>query len=200
MKNRLAIIFLIFITSLNAQSKEGQVGIKAGLNFSTFSGAIEADLSMRFSFNIGLMVETELSNHIAFQPEVLFSSQGSNEMLGSTDYEYRLNYLNLPLLMKFYLSEGFSFDVGPQLGVLISARESNTSTNDSDIKTSFKETDYGLVFGVSRKFDKGLNVSARYNLGLQNIRNTSYSNLNYDKLNNSVFQLSLGYYFNKKKK
>ena len=200
MKKYLVIVLVLSITSLNAQNKEGNVGVKAGLNFSKLSGAKEADLSTRVSFNVGLMLETELSNHIAFQPEVLFSSQGSNEVLGSTDIEYRLNYLNLPLLLKFNLSEVITFDAGPQLGILISARESNTSIHDSDIKTIFKDTDYGLVFGLSSKFDNGLNLSIRYNLGLQNIRNTNYSSSNDNKLKNSVFQLSLGYYFNKKNK
>ncbi len=52
--------------------------------------------------------------------------------------------------------------------------------------------DFGLNFGLGYKLDSGLNFSARYNLGLSNI-DDSDSNV---ETKNSVFQFSVGYFFN----
>lgn len=193
------IIFLLLVSTciVNAQQNEDKIGIKGGFNFSTFTGYNDSgitDFSRRISFHAGIMLESKLSNIVSLQPEVLFSSQGSDEEFDGVDYENRLNYVNLPILFKFYVSNQFSLDVGPQLGVLISAKQSNTSTRDNDIKTYFKDTDISLATGISYKFVSGFNLSARYNFGLKDIFNTDLYQYG-DKLKNGVFQLSIGYYF-----
>jgi hypothetical protein len=144
------------------------------------------------------MLESKISKIISLQPEILFSSQGVNVKFGTLEVENKLNYVNLPILLKFYVSEGLSLDIGPQFGVLISAKQSSsTSSTNIDIKSSYKETDIGLATGVSYNFVGGLNISARYNFGLKNILNEDL--YPYDsKLKNGVFQLSIGYYFKNK--
>ena len=48
-----------------------------------------------------------------------------------------------------------------------------------------------LNFGLGYKLDSGLNFAARYNLGLSNLAKDSGN----EKINNGVFQLSVGYMF-----
>ncbi|MFI1771586.1 hypothetical protein [Thalassobellus citreus] len=53
-----------------------------------------------------------------------------------------------------------------------------------------QDIDFGVNFGIVYKLDNGLNFNARYNWGLTNIT------VEHDiTKNNSVFQLSVGYFF-----
>ncbi|MBP0903594.1 porin family protein [Mariniflexile gromovii] len=198
MKYYILLSLLLLGIFVNAQDNQGVIGIKGGLNLATFTGAEDVDFSRIISFNLGIMLETKLSESISLQPEILLSAQGSKASIDSQSADNRLYYLNLPILLKFYTSDRFSFDIGPQLGILISAKQksSSSSSTDNDIKTLFSDNDIGLITGISYKFVSGINFSARYNFGLKNIINTNlYSNEN--KLKNGVFQLSIGYYFKK---
>ena len=52
---------------------------------------------------------------------------------------------------------------------------------------------FGLDFGLGYKLENGLNFSARYNLGLSNIREITND---YDfSLKNDVISLGVGYFF-----
>ncbi len=198
MKYFFLILILLLAINTKAQGNQANIGIKGGFNFSTFAGADGLDVSRRISFNAGLMLESKLSNSISLQPEVVFSSQGSKVNFGSEAIENRLDYLNLPILLRFYVSDGFSFDVGPQLGILVSAKQGSSSRKDIDIKSNYSGTDIGLATGINYKFVSGFNLSARYNFGLKNIINTNIYTSS-DTIKNGVFQISIGYYFKNKK-
>lgn len=85
---------------------------------------------------------------------------------------------------KYYLTKGFSLEIGLQIGFLLSAEN-----NGVDAKDSFKTIDISANFGIVYKFDNGLHLGARYNLSLTDINNLS------DKNRNGVFQITVGYFF-----
>ena len=62
-----------------------------------------------------------------------------------------------------------------------------------DIKDFSSSVDFGLNFGLGYKLDQGINFNVRYNLGLSNV----YDDEDSDDMtvNNSVFQISVGYFF-----
>lgn len=204
---------------LSANAQEVQFGVKAGVNFATIGGDIE-DADGRTSFHVGAVAEFKISDKFSFQPELMYSAQGAKEefketytILGTSytseeSSEIKLDYINIPLMAKFYVAEGFSLEAGPQVGFLISAKSeyeftetSNDGTtvsevsgsDEEDIKDFVSGLDYGLNFGVGYKMDSGLNFGARYNLGLGNVNDEDDSD-DY-KINNSVIQVSLGYMF-----
>lgn len=193
------ILFLFSSLLLSAQQNGGSIGVKGGLNLSTITGKNDFDFAAKLAYHLGFMFESTVSESVSLQPEILFSSQGANEQSSYEDLEFRLNYVNVPILIKYYVSEGFSIDGGAQLGVLVAAKQSYHSSKDIDIKTNFSDTDYGLLIGTSYKFINKINLSARYNFGLKDISNSNYSFFNNGNIKNGVFQLSLGYYFNNKK-
>ena len=61
------------------------------------------------------MAEIPIANRFSFQPELLYSGQGSS---------VNLNYLNIPLMAKYNLTKEFSLEAGPQIGFLLSANTS----------------------------------------------------------------------------
>jgi len=213
--NLTLIIAIITIVNVNAQTT---FGVKAGVNFSslTLSDSYYEDFKARTSMHFGAVAEIQISDKFSFQPELLYSSQGAkNEYLEDEDgysekFVYKLNYLTVPLMAKYYVAEGFSLEAGPQIAFLLSAKDDYTWQDDvweegdsgsDDIKEYFKNVDFGLNFGVGYKLDSGLNFGARYYLGLSNIEDEEdYDDegADYDSdywIKNNVFQISVGYTF-----
>jgi len=195
-----ALIAVITMVSVNAQN----FGAKAGVNFAYISGDLTDDLDSRTSLHIGVMAEFEISDKFSFQPELLYSGQGAKYSESESGYSYesttKLDYLNIPLMAKYYVAEGFSLEAGPQVGFLLSAKDEwednfdgDTDSGSDDIKEDVSSIDFGLNFGVGYKLDSGLNFGARYNLGLSNLIDDT-DELDF-KWNNSVIQISVGYFF-----
>jgi len=197
-----ALVAVITMVSTNAQN----FGAKAGVNFASITGDETEDLDGRTSFFIGAVVEFEISDKFSFQPELLYSGQGAKSSYSSESGDVseesvvKLDYLNIPLMAKYYVSEGFSIEAGPQVGFLLSAKneyeytfDGDTESETEDIKEEVSSIDFGLNFGVGYKLDSGLNFGARYNLGLSNLIDDT-DEVDF-KWNNSVIQISAGYFF-----
>lgn len=202
----------------NAQ-EEVKFGAKAGVNFSTLTGDIEGASSL-VGFHVGAFAEIPFAEKFAFQPELLYSTQGAKSTFddGETtfDTETKLGYLNIPLMVKYYVAEKFSLEFGPQVGFLLSAKSSTDFGIDlesafgdlgsvdglddlvsdlgasADIKDSLNSVDFGLNFGAGYDFTDHFTAGARYNLGLSNIYKTDYTDAN---VKNSVISVSVGYKF-----
>lgn len=204
MKKTLLIIALTLGTIVSTQAQEDGIrfGAKAGLNLASISGDGTDDLSTRTALHAGALVEIPISDKFAFQPELLFSAQGAKfdfSDQGFTDEStFRLSYLNVPLMGKFYVAEGFSIQAGPQIGFLLSAKDvgedSFNGEYEDDIKDIFKGIDFGVNFGLGYQLDMGLFFDGRYNLGLTDV--TDEREGGDDGSNqNAVFQISVGYKF-----
>ncbi|WP_400080091.1 porin family protein [Winogradskyella sp. R77965] len=194
-------VLLFFVTAffgiavVNAQVS---FGAKAGVNLSDISGEIVDSFDGRTSLFFGAVAEIQISEQFSFQPELLFSSQGSDysEDFDGEDFEgtVKVNYLNVPLMAKYYVAEGFSIEAGPQIGFLLSAKDEYEDQED-DIKDFLKSTDFGVNFGLGYKLDSGLNFSARYNLGLSDNIDADGFETDGAEYKNSVIQIGLGYFF-----
>lgn len=177
-------------------------GAKAGLNLATLTGDAE-NADMKAGFHIGGMAEISINEKFSVQPELLFSTQGAQEDITffngvedqTENVKYNFSYINLPVMAKYYVTEALSLEAGPQIGFLVDSKaKSNGETVDADeLLGDLSTIDFGLNFGFGYKLDSGLNFSARYNLGLSNISDVSDSDFEFK---NSVFQFSIGYFFN----
>ncbi len=184
---------MISLTVCSLHAQNVTFGAKAGVNFATLNGDDAEDADSRTSFHIGATAEFSLSDTFSIQPELLYSGQGFTE--SGTNYEGtgKMDYLNLPIMAKFYVAEGLSLEVGPQVGFLLSAKgeiKDDGETEEYDFKDNVKSVDFGANFGVGYKLDSGINFGFRYNLGLMSVAEEDS-----DDLKNSVLQLSVGYNF-----
>jgi len=164
-------------------AQELSFGVKGGVNVSSVSGNAYVNLgglTSKVSFHVGGVAEIPISDKFAVQPELLFSSQG-NQWNFSGD-NLRLDYVNLPLLGKYYIIKGLSAEAGAVAGYLI-------STND--IKENFNSIDVAVAIGASYKLNNNMFFSLRYNKGITNIN----SNDALDSSQNNVLQISAGYSF-----
>lgn len=189
----LAIAVVIGFGVANAQSVK--YGVKAGLNVANVSNLdSEIKFDSRVAYHIGAMAEIGLTEQFAVQPEVLFSVQGVTKKEGEASATLNLNYVNVPVMAKYYVIEGLSLEVGPQVGFLTTAEfkleGAGKESGTKDVKDNFKKVDFGLNFGASYNY-QNFNLGVRYNLGLTDVAKEKEG----DAKKNGVFQVSLGYFF-----
>jgi len=184
---------MVFVFA-NAQST--RFGVKGGLNISNFTGYDE-DVKSLAGFHVGGFAEIKVSKKFAIQPEFLFSTQGTTieGYDGNSNNNVKLNYLNIPVLAKYYITDAFSVEAGPQIGFLLSAK-----SRGEDIKDLFKTSDFGLNLGLGYDFMEDFSIGLRYTIGLSDIADVSdeyqdYPDFYNTSFKNSNFALSLGYKF-----
>jgi hypothetical protein len=197
---KMTLVFAIVFSSIVVAQSKLKFGLKTGFNISSIArdaaGDTEIDLDTRskFLYFIGGVVEVPITERLSFQPEVIYSKQGTTIEVPSENtfrriesvISQKLDYLNIPLLAKFNLADVLYLEAGPQVGVLLKAEQ-----DDLDNKDAFKSVDFGANLGVSIKFQSGINFGFRYNFGLSNINEDETEGTN----RNRVFQGHFGYFF-----
>lgn len=193
-------VALLSATTIYAQSDDTspQFGVKGGVNLSNVTGDDVNDSEQLTSFHLGVFMELPISERFSFQPEVLYSGQGFAGL--DNEVEYQLDYIQVPLLAKVYLVKGLYAEAGPQFGFKVKEEIDYKPGADGgeieiDIDDSYiKNFNTDLALGAGYKFDNGLSVSARYNLGLTKIFKDDTLLENIDA-KNSVWQFGVGYSF-----
>ena len=185
-------VAFLFTTISFASYSQIRLGVRGGLNLSRISGDDDDDNGMKFGFHLGGMVHVPIKGRLCFQPEILFSTKGTQSKEES-DSKLALNYVDIPLLLNYRIENGLFFEVGPTIGVLVSANLKYDGDSE-DVKDSFKASDVGAAFGVGYRTDMGLSLGLRYQLGLSNIADD-----NDYTLHNNVMMLTIGYLFGEEK-
>lgn len=183
-------IFTVFSVLTQAQSKKIFYGLKAGYNMADFSGDVK-NTKILSSFHAGGFVEIPVLSKLSIQPEIVYSEQGKRHKLENYESKSHVNYINVPVLAKYYITDAFSVEAGPQIGFLVKS-EDEDNFGKYDYKDETKSIDFALVLGLSYRLPINLFFSARYNYGLSNFNKLEDSDY---KMINQVGQLSVGYRF-----
>jgi len=203
-------VALLFTSVIRAQDTEyknpSRFGVKAGINISNLLANDVVANNAQLGFNGGVFLKLALSQHFAFQPELLFSTQGAeleyNNSYVTGTVTHHLNYLQVPLLGVYNITRNINVQGGIYLASLLSATTKNGSDNDSFnfeqemSKSNFQSIDYGLILGLGGDINR-VSVGIRYNYGVSNIGkafNFSDQDIqNFPDARNSVFQAYLGF-------
>lgn len=212
MKYLFAIFLLLAAYGLTAQ--ETRFGIKTGLNYSTIIGDQTEGINPRLSGHLGVFAEIRFTDRFAFQPELVYSSQGfqfntdlfvidrQDPTIDGADFKtaVQLNYLIVPILANFSILERLSIQVGPQFGFLLNqvTKLKNFDGIDTDALDDRQsvngrfQLDYGVAAGVAYTLTDQFALSGRIYQGVRNRLNGSFGDLqNY----NTSIQLSVNYLF-----
>lgn len=189
MKTLLASLMLASICSTVLHAQPIDFGIKAGVNIANqkITGDFELDTKAKIGFHGGVFVVWMFTEKVGLQPEILFSAQGSKDKDDNYDYSIITNYVSIPVLVRYNINEMFSVHAGPQIGILMTAKEEFDGDSD-DIKDDFKSTDIGLALGGEADFTEKIGVGARYIFGLTNVLKAGES-FDDTELKNGVFQI-----------
>ena len=181
-------------TFSNAQTNDNATtgasfGIKGGVNFSNLYTEDVDDNNVLTSFNAGVFVSMPITSFLAIQPEFLYSRKGAelvyNNAFANGTAKFKLNYIEVPLLLKVNLTKNLNVHVGPYFAYLIDADITNESSNGSfDFAENIENDDlnkfdYGLSAGAG--FDFGsIGLGIRYNYGLTTVgKERSFLGTNY---------------------
>jgi hypothetical protein len=121
MKKLLLITMMTLFGFINVNAQDVEFGAKLGANFGSIYGNNTENIDPILSIiNFGFYSEIPLNEKFSFQPELMYSIQGFSVDNNIT----RLNYLNIPLMGKYYVTKKLSLEAGPQVGFLLSAKGS----------------------------------------------------------------------------
>lgn len=191
--------FGAFTFGTYAQTPDIKLGAKAGANFANIT-----DGDMKTSFHVGVLGEVFFNDKFSIQPEILYSSQGSKFKDPSDDLvsklDYTLDYINVPIMAKYYVMDGLSVQAGPQVGFLTKSEIKLSGSKGSetiDNKEFVNSIDFGLNFGIGYDLPLGLFFDARYNLGLTKVNKNIEEDFGISEkdIKQGVFQISVGYKF-----
>jgi hypothetical protein len=201
----IAFVFLIStVQHVNAQESKFKIGAKGGVNFSNLYTDNVDDENVLIGFNAGLFAKLPITKFIAIQPEVYFTTKGSelvyNNAFVSGTAKFNLNYIEVPVLIVINLTNNFNLHAGPYLGFLINGKVKNDSNvNVFDFQNNinnddFNKIDAGLALGLGMDVDK-LSVGVRYSYGMTTVgkqRQFNGTDYTFPDGKNSVINLYLG--------
>ena len=104
---------------------------------------------------------------------------------------YYTNYINVPVMLKFYATPSFAIDFGPQVGFNVYSKASVSDGDESltiGLKDMTKAVDFGLGLGATYSLSDNAFVQARYTLGLTKV-------FDGDESKNGNIQLAFGWKF-----
>lgn len=212
---KIALLIIMTVCGLS-QVRSQDFGVKAGYNYSTFSGETSplSTIEGLSGFYIGGLVELPISNVLSIQPELIFSRQGvalRQEIKGFgfnvsiNNADIRLDYLNIPVMAKVNLGPLF-LQGGVQFGFLVSKPKVNRLPNTSLFtlldKDSYNSFDFGVGVGLGFNFNRRFFAEARYTHSLTNVfdPNDDYFKAsgigsNNNNFKNAVLSIGLGMKF-----
>ena len=188
------IIFLaVALVISTATFSQTSYGVKGGLNLANITN--DSDAKFKPSIYAGGFMEFRLNYIMSISPELYFSRQGSHADISGIKTNVRFNYLNLPVLVKLYIADGISLDLGPQVGYLINSKiwmkygGTSATTDFSDSGFDANQVDVSFATGLTYNLGNFF-IQGRYNLGLTDVVKDDP-----DHSKNSVIQFGVGYRF-----
>ena len=142
-------------------------------------------------------MEYKFNSQFAIAPEVVFAAQGGKDTrkvdLVDADCTFHTNYINVPVMLKYYATPAFSIDFGPQVGFNVYSKYTIKGPDNKYVTNNKKYTkavDFGLGLGATYNLTDNAFVQARYTLGLTNVFKDDFN-----ESKNGNIQLSIGYRF-----
>jgi hypothetical protein len=169
---------VLFLVPFLIQAQGVGIGIKAGGNWANQDIA-NVDINTVTSYHAGAYVNVNFSDNWGLTPEVLYSVYGSEW----DNLKVDLDYVAIPVMLRFKPISLLSLEAGPQFSFLTKA-----SYDGDDIKDQLKNNDFGLAFGAGLHLPLGFNAGVRYVLGF-----TDISEVSAESVKNRTFQVYVGW-------
>ena len=173
---KIFVLIAVAIVSMSAMAQV-QFGAKVGVDATNFWGK-DINHGMQFNYQAGLVMEYKFTPSFAIAPEVVFAAQGGKfdavdfhfgDMVFNKDLTYHTNYINVPVMLKFYTSPKFSIDLGPQVGFNVYSKYALEDFDAVDIKDGTKGVDFGVGLGGTYNLTDNAFVQARYTMGMTKV-------------------------------
>ncbi|HJD87444.1 MAG TPA: PorT family protein [Empedobacter falsenii] len=196
LKTNLLSLILLSLSTLSFAQME--YGVKGGVGLSNTT-IVHGVSKERVGFLAGGVAKYQLTtrneNHY-LQAEVLYTTQGEYSLYkeGSDKYKAFLNYINIPIMYKYYFDDqgkDFFVEGGPQLGFKVSEKfDENEPERTNNVPKSF---DLAFNIGGGYSIDRKYEINLRYQYGL--IDTYDYTRWDNGTNRSSFLTLGLTYFF-----
>ena len=191
-------------------------GVKAGVNFSDWRGDASAsiqelidlagfvDTRPNVGFHFGGHLIIPVNEMLTLEPGVLYAQKGMQitEILEDKIFlpiqakaVVKSHYLDIPIMAKVKVAQGFQVFAGPQVSYLMANRLKTKAgilgfnvQENFPIDAGFRKFDVALAGGLGYQFANGTNISASYEHGLNSIDDGGFFNAY-----NRVLKASVGF-------
>lgn len=182
-----------------------EFGVKGGFNMSNLYSNDANDDNVLYGFNAGVYATLPISDFIAIQPEILFTTKGAeldyNNAFATGNAKFKLNYIEVPLLVRVNITKNFNVHAGGYASYLVSSKVTGDGdiNFDQEIDTDdLNKFDAGLSAGVGVDFNP-VSIGLRYNYGLTTVgkeRTLAGTTYTFPDAKNSNLTLYLSYKLN----
>lgn len=203
-KIAIALMCMIMATGAAMAQKQFTFGPKIGVDYTHYWGE-DVNHGGQLNYQAGLFMEYRFTDKFSIAPEVVFAAQGGkfdtkSSVLG-VDIEAKetdhVNYINVPVMLKYYVIPELSIDFGPQVGFNVYSKYtaeakvgSESGKKTFDMKDATKSVDFGLGLGLTYNIAKDVFVQGRYTMGMTNVFKGEHQ-----KAKNGNAQIAIGYRF-----
>jgi hypothetical protein len=176
-------LFLFLVAFGVFFAANAQFGIRAGLSSGNFS---DTNFNAKVGYHVGGYYRLG-TGFISVEPGVQFSTKGYEGNVKTTGavISEKLNYVDIPVLVRLNVYEFLNVFAGPQASLLLSRKyelDGNTDTS-TEVISGY---DIGGVVGLGVSILSGINFQISYDLGLKSL---NYYNTD---VKNRVLKLSVG--------
>ncbi|MFC1887690.1 porin family protein [Candidatus Cloacimonadota bacterium] len=170
----ITVLFMVLLTSLVHAQLFARSGFKGGVNFAKYTGSDVHDPETMIGYIIGGFVAFEINESFYIQPEVFYTMKGVKFSGPGWEYSENINYIEVPLLVKYVLSTYGNSNpyvlTGPAFGFNLGGTydaESDDGDGSGDLD-DIAPLDAGLVFAGGFDFGRII-LEVRYTMGLSAI-------------------------------
>ena len=204
-KITIALMCMLLTAGAAMAQKQFTFGPKIGVDYTHFWGK-NAYHGGQLNYQAGLFMEYRFTSRFSIAPEVVFAAQGGkydvkdyNDGDGFFDAKFteNVNYINIPVMFKYYVTPALSIDLGPQLGInvyskyTVESKDKHLNIKETeDQKDDTKTIDVGVGLGLTYNITNDVFVQGRYTLGLTDVFDKSW-----DTGKNGNAQIAIGYRF-----
>ena len=222
--NRFVFVVCVFGVQFSFAQKLEEIGLRGGLNSSSLDLSQGGKLSgtnyhSAIGYHVGGYALIKLNKKFSIQPEILYSTQGQYFTNATySNLKTTLNYINIPIMIKYYPIGSLNIQIGPQLGILASSKGDLVPYDNSgniagrpifnqDLSSYLKSIDFSIAFGTGITLPGNIDLNVRYNIGVTDINKNTGSvqgfpgglqpSFSTAYTRNQVFQVSLGHRLHK---
>ena len=187
-KIAIALMCTILATGAALAQKQFTFGPKVGVDYTNYWGK-NVEHGGQLNYQAGLFMEYRFTDWFGVAPEVVFAAQGGKYEIKRFEVAYKetdhINYINVPVMLKFYVIPELSIDLGPQVGFNVYSKNTaelkvggEGGKETTDLKDYTKSVDFGVGLGLTYNITDEVFVQGRYTMGLTKVFDTK----DYDKV------------------
>ncbi len=201
-KIAVALMCMIMATGAAMAQKQFTFGPKIGVDYTHYWGK-DVNHGGQLNYQAGVFFEYRMADKFAIAPELVFAAQGGKYDTKGTvlgvDVEAKetdhVNYINVPVMLKYYVCPEVSIDFGPQVGFNVYSKTTVEAKIAGEggkktypMKDHTKTVDFGLGLGLTYNIAKDVFVQGRYTMGLTDV-------FDHHSGKNGNAQIAIGYRF-----